>query len=92
MISWINGPFGVSKTSVAQRLPETFDSAVLFDPEHLGVVLGRTVPADAHVDFQTLPVWRESVLQFVDSLDRHYAGPIIAPMSTSAVLGATATM
>jgi AAA domain len=81
MIVWINGTFGVGKTSVAQRLLETLDGAVLFDPEHLGFVLRLTVPADAQVDFQTLPVWRESVVQFIDSLDRHYVGPVIVPMS-----------
>jgi hypothetical protein len=81
MILWINGPFGVGKTSVARRLVETLNSAILFDPEHLGFVLRLTVPADGDVDFQTLPVWRESVLNFIDSLDRHYAGPIIVPMS-----------
>jgi 2-phosphoglycerate kinase len=69
VIAWINGAVGVGKTSVAQRLAETLDGAVLSDPEHLGFVLRLTVPADAHVDFQTPPVWRESVVQFVGSLD-----------------------
>src|SRR5437588_2465948 len=80
MILWINGAFGVGKTTVGRRLLDHWADAVVFDPELVGFLVRLTVPRDADVDFQTLPLWRESVLEFALSLDRHYRGPIIVPM------------
>jgi hypothetical protein len=36
VIVWINGPFGVGKTTVAERLVHDWPGATLFDPEVLG--------------------------------------------------------
>ena len=81
MIVWLNGPFGVGKTTVGRYLVEEWNDAILFDPELIGMIVRATVPKEASVDFQTLRVWRESVLHFAQSFDRTYPGPIIVPMS-----------
>jgi hypothetical protein len=81
VIIWINGPFGVGKTSVARELGTRWPASILFDPEWVGMLLRLIVPKDAHVDFQTLPFWRESVVHAALSLDRHYDGPVIVPMT-----------
>jgi methionine aminopeptidase len=39
MILLINGAFGVGKTTVARLLTQKFRRAVLYDPEHVGVIL-----------------------------------------------------
>src|SRR5690348_7546872 len=44
MVIWINGAFGVGKTTVARALHERWPDAVVFDPEQLGFVLRRIVP------------------------------------------------
>ena len=59
MIAWINGPFGVGKSSVAALLSQRWPEAIVYDPEHLGYLLRSWTPATAKVDdFQDLSVWR----------------------------------
>ena len=36
MIAWINGSFGVGKTTIAKILKEKLDNAVIYDPEVIG--------------------------------------------------------
>ncbi len=59
MVVFINGSFGVGKTTLATQLVEQIPGAVLFDPEIVGSqihrVLGRVRPVD---DFQDYRLWR----------------------------------
>ena len=41
VVVWINGAFGVGKTSVARALVRQWDGAALFDPEGVGALLSR---------------------------------------------------
>ena len=61
MILWINGAFGVGKTTTARIVREREPSWRLFDPESVGYLL-RANLADLDVyDFQDLPAWRALV-------------------------------
>ena len=60
---WLNGAFGSGKTSLARRLVAAADTAWLLDPEQIGFRLRRSMPGIAGQDFQTLPRWRELVLE-----------------------------
>ncbi|MEU7760938.1 MULTISPECIES: AAA family ATPase [Micromonospora] len=80
MIVWINGAFGVGKTTTARLLTESLPDARLFDPEFLGTMLTAFVTPPTG-DFQDLPLWRHLVVQTVTGLDRHHAGVWIVPMS-----------
>lgn len=61
MLIWLNGPFGVGKTSVAKELITRHSTLRLFDPESIGHML-RANPSDVLVtDFQDLPQWRSLV-------------------------------
>ena len=44
MIIWINGCFGVGKTTVAGRLKEKIDNSIIYDPEKVGIFLFNTLP------------------------------------------------
>jgi hypothetical protein len=81
VIIWINGAFGVGKTSVAQRLIEIWPDGILFDLELLGRFIRRTVPAVAEVDYADVPLWRDMVVQLARGLDYQYDGPVVVPMS-----------
>ncbi|MFG1938178.1 AAA family ATPase [Micromonospora tulbaghiae] len=80
MIVWINGAFGVGKTTTARLLTSALPDARLFDPEFLGSMLTAFVTSPTG-DFQDLPLWRHLVVQTVTGLDRHHAGVWIVPMS-----------
>lgn len=61
MLIWINGTFGVGKTTAAQQLVAARSGTRLFDPEWVGYLLTshlRDRPVD---DFQHLAAWRRLV-------------------------------
>jgi hypothetical protein len=84
MIIWLNGPFGVGKTTVARRIVTSRPGAWLFDPEQVGFLLRRIWPgARAVDDFQDLPAWRELTVTALAAAAREGAGPVVVPMSVS---------
>ena len=82
LVVWINGAFGVGKTSVAEELVGLLPNAILFDPEKLGVVLRAVVPvAEQTDDFQDIAAWRATTLAAVVSLARSRPGVVVVPMT-----------
>lgn len=57
MIIWINGTFGVGKTSTARALC-TNPALRLFDPEFVGYMVGAQLKDHVFDDFQDLAPWR----------------------------------
>ncbi len=68
---WLNGTFGVGKTTTAARLAATTDRRV-FDPEHVGYMLqanlGDVMSSAGITDFQHLAPWRVLVPQVARSI------------------------
>ena len=77
MIVWLNGPFGVGKTTVARALLEAKPTWSLLDPEVRGEELSRTSPGVD--DFQDLPAWRKAVVE--DAVERVGNGDLVIPMT-----------
>ncbi len=61
MIVWINGTFGVGKTTTAREIAKRSDRWRLFDPEHVGYLLTAHLSDFEFDDFQDLPPWRRLV-------------------------------
>ena len=53
---------------------------MVFDPEHVGVMLWQCVPVPTD-DFQDLPSWRELVIETALALRRHHTDTLIVPMT-----------
>jgi hypothetical protein len=82
VIVWINGPFGVGKSTVAATLSDRWPEATVFDPEYLGFMLRNWHPPGAAVDdFQDLSVWRRLVVETASGLLRDFRRPLIVPMT-----------
>jgi len=81
MIVWINGAFGSGKTTLAEELQQQLPGAMLFDPEYVGYVLVRWVPAPESGDFQDIPLWRKLVAEFAIGLRAEYHRTLIVPMT-----------
>lgn len=61
VIVWLNGTFGVGKTTTAQALLDARPQLRLFDPEWVGYMLRANLAGIAPDDFQDLAAWRELV-------------------------------
>ena len=76
-IIWLNGAFGVGKTTVTARLADRIPGARIADPERIGWVVRRTFWRG--VDYQDVDLWRRlTVRQVTRSAAK---GPTIVPMT-----------
>ena len=80
MIVWLNGAFGVGKTTVSRELARSLPGARIFDPEIVGRML-RALIREPIDDFQDWPAWRALVAETALALRRHYRSTVIAPMT-----------
>jgi hypothetical protein len=83
MLVWLNGPFGVGKTSVAQERVTALPKSLLYDPEPLGSMLRHSTRSVEPVDdFQDLSVWRRLVPEVSRALRQQYPGQtVVMPMT-----------
>ena len=80
MIIWLNGAFGAGKTTVAAAVCRRVPGTALYDPEEVGLMLRKLLPA-APGDFQDLPPWRPLVVATAVALHRHLGAPLVTPMT-----------
>ena len=57
MIIWINGSFGIGKTSTAELLKNELDKSIIYDPEEIGGFLSSMFNHEKD-DFQDYELWR----------------------------------
>ena len=83
MIVWLNGAFGVGKTSVAECLCKEIVPAHLYDPEQVGYFLWENFPQEMRrqENFQHIALWRQFNYQILKYLYDSYQGLIVAPMT-----------
>ncbi len=81
-VVWINGPFGLGKTTVAERLVQRLPAAMLYDPELVGTLLRGVLPPEAQMpDYQDIPLWRQLVRTLALQLLREYRRTLVVPMT-----------
>jgi chloramphenicol 3-O-phosphotransferase len=81
VLVWLNGAFGAGKTSVARRIAAVRPSAMIVDPEQIGFLLRRLLPAAQADDFQDLPLWRELTVRILAEATARTEGPVVVPMT-----------
>jgi hypothetical protein len=82
MIIFINGAFGVGKTTTAELLVSRIPHSLLFDAEEIGYFL-RTIVGSIETfdDFQDLPLWRTLTITTTKMLRETYHRTLIMPMT-----------
>lgn len=80
MIVWLNGAFGVGKTSTARRLAALTPDSRVYDPEPLGSLLQHTIGRLQRGDFQHLVSWRRGTV-LRTRMAAHGHGVVIVPMT-----------
>lgn len=79
MIVWLNGSFGVGKTTIANELVNLLDDAFIYDPENLGAFLRDNLKYNYN-DYQEYDLWRKFNYKIIKDLNDHYKY-IIVPMT-----------
>jgi len=82
MIVFVNGPFGVGKTTVARLLAEKIPHAVLYDPEVIGAVLHKVLgPFHRVEDFQDYALWHILLVAGARVLKKVSARTLVVPIT-----------
>jgi hypothetical protein len=82
MMVFINGPFGIGKTTTARLLIQEIPSTRLYDPEHVGAFLRATVGKIEHVsDYQDHRLWPRLTVEVARLLRVTSWRPLVIPMS-----------
>jgi hypothetical protein len=81
VIVWINGPFGVGKSTLAQILHESIPGSLILDPEIIGSYLQWQQPLGPGEDFQDRPLWRAMTACGVRLVHLTRGGTLIVPMT-----------
>ena len=85
MVIFINGSFGVGKTTVSRLLARQLPGSVVVDPEPIGVILMRLAglwPRRRIDDFQDLASWRAISSRTIGFAQR-FRATVIVPMTFS---------
>jgi 8-oxo-dGTP pyrophosphatase MutT (NUDIX family)/predicted kinase len=84
MIVWVNGAFGVGKTTTARELLSLLPGSMLFDPEEVGTALRRLLPERRFgqvTGYQDLPAWRRLVVDTAAAVLNEVSGPLVVPQT-----------
>jgi adenylylsulfate kinase-like enzyme len=81
VIIWLNGTFGVGKTSTADRLKAMVPDSRVFDPEIVGDMLRRVLSDRPDTDYQDWAAWRPLVAASLTEIARMTGQHVIAPMT-----------
>ncbi len=79
MIIWINGSFGVGKTTIANALKLEIKDSLIYDPENVGEFLFNIMP-EKKDDFQDYELWRTLNFEILKDLNRSHRVTIV-PMT-----------
>jgi thymidylate kinase len=81
VIIWLNGTFGVGKTTTSAILASSLPGARVFDSEKVGELLVPILRSDPVRDFQDWPPWRRLVVHTAAEVLDHVGGTLIIPQT-----------
>lgn len=82
MIVWINGSYGVGKTTTSEQLVDLIPRSRLFDAEEVGYMLHHVLgPLQEEADFQHWPPWRGLVVETARQLLAYTGGTLVIPQT-----------
>ncbi len=82
MIIWINGAYGVGKSTLAEDLAKKMENAMVFDAEAVGNAVRGNYPNDPYgVIFEDYPLWHEFNYQLLKDIHNTFGRNILVPMT-----------
>jgi broad-specificity NMP kinase len=80
-VIWLNGTFGIGKTTTARLLVKHISGARVFDPEEVGCLLRHVMVHESVDDFQDWPLWRTLVVVTMVEIMNHTGSTLVVPMT-----------
>ncbi|MCX4684015.1 AAA family ATPase [Kitasatospora purpeofusca] len=82
MFVFVNGPFGVGKSTTTALLAERLPQALVINPEAIGHMLWAQLPEALRTEeFELEPLWPPLTHCMLDQAARAYDRPVIVPMT-----------
>lgn len=82
MILWLNGPYGIGKSTLAEALNRRLTNTFIFDAEQLGNAIRDNMPESFyHETFEEVPLWREICVRMLGEISRNDPGHVLVPMT-----------
>lgn len=82
MIIFVNGPFGVGKTTAVAEVHKSVPDALVIDPEKVGHMLWAQLPAALRAEeFELEPLWPMLTRTLIERAHRTYCRTLLIPMT-----------
>jgi len=82
MIIWVNGPYGVGKSTLAEALEKKIENAIIFDAEEVGNAVRSNYPNDPYgYIFEDYPLWSEFCYKLLKDIHNKFGKNILVPMT-----------
>ncbi|MFJ9949470.1 AAA family ATPase [Kitasatospora sp. NPDC091207] len=82
VIVFVNGPFGVGKSTTVRILADDLPEALVIDPEKVGHMLWAQLPQRLRTEeFELEPVWPALTRCLIDESSRAYNRTLLVPMT-----------
>lgn len=82
MIVFVNGPFGVGKSTTVRILAADLPDSLVIDPERIGHLLWAQLPKHLRQEeFELEPVWPSLTRCLLQEADRTYQRILLVPMT-----------
>ena len=82
MILWIDGPYGVGKSTLAEALHGLRPESFVFDAEEVGNAVRDNLPMNTYSDvFEGYPLWFEFCSELLLEISKSFWGDIFVPMT-----------
>lgn len=82
MIIWINGPYGVGKSTLAEALREKLPNSFIFDAELVGDAVRENMPKQFFKEtYEEFSLWHEMCARLLAELDAVFDGCVFVPMT-----------
>lgn len=83
MILWIDGPYGVGKSTLAEELLKLNKNSFIFDAEEVGNAVRDNMPKELFNGyiFENYELWFKTVTELLKEIVSKYHGDIYVPMT-----------
>ena len=83
MIIWIDGAYGVGKSTLAEKLHALLPNSFIFDAENVGNAVRENMPQSVYYSetFEGYPLWFHVCNELLTELTDRFDGVVLVPMT-----------